>query len=74
METGNEAFDKTFNETYKTKKDGNWDIVRKHDLGRQQPLDTPRMVASHVPVVYSLHDPRGLTSLRIRLLHNLSCS
>ena len=23
----------------------------------------------HVPVVYSLHDPRGLTSLRIRLSH-----
>ena len=26
----------------------------------------------YIPLVYSLHDPRGLTSLRIRLLHNLS--
>ena len=36
METGIETFD----ETYEIKKDGklrdNWDIVRKHDLGRQQ--------------------------------------
>ena len=34
-----------------------------------QPPDAPRMVAGHVPVVYSLHDPRGLTSSRIRLSH-----
>ena len=32
METGNEIFD----ETYKIKENGNWDIVRKHDLGRQK--------------------------------------
>ena len=31
METGNKIFDKT----YKIKKNGNWDILRKHDLGRQ---------------------------------------
>ena len=38
METGKETFD-LGNETYEIKKDGklrdNWDIVRKHDLGRQ---------------------------------------
>ena len=28
----------------------------------------------HMPLVYSLLDPRGLTSLRIRLLYNLSYS
>lgn len=39
-----------------------------------QPSGSPRMVVGHVPVVYSLLDPRGLISLRIRLLHNLSCS
>ena len=36
METGNEIFDETFDETYKIKENGNWDIVRKHDLGRQK--------------------------------------
>jgi len=42
METGKETFDlsnETFDETYEIKKDGklrdNWDIARKHDLGRQ---------------------------------------
>ena len=36
-------------------------------LSSGQPLDTPRASVGHVPVVYSLHDPRGLTSSRIRL-------
>ena len=37
------------------------------------PLGRPSVTCRrHVPLVYSLHDPRGLTSLRIRLLHNLS--
>ena len=39
METGNEIFDETFDETYKIKKDGNWDIVRKHDLGRHYSIN-----------------------------------
>ena len=34
METGNEIFDEIFDETYKIKENGNWDIVYKHDLGR----------------------------------------
>ena len=37
------------------------------------PLRRPSvMYQRHVPLVYSLYDPRGLTSLRIRLLYNLS--
>src|ERR1700726_4533959 len=34
------------------------------------PLRRPSVTCQrHVPVVYSLHDPRGLTSSRIRLSH-----
>src|ERR1700722_7202177 len=34
------------------------------------PLGRPSVTCRrHVPVVYSLHDPRGLTSSRIRLSH-----
>src|ERR1700729_1355364 len=41
----------------------------------QTPLRwSPVTCRRHVPIVYSLHDPRGLTSSRIRLLTNLSCS